>query len=89
MKTLSIVYPTPRTALVPPCLFEDGTSVGDWPGKSGTDRITLLHVLWLRYAKVMTRQEIAEHLDVPVMRIDAYLTEILVALDEIDPEKIT
>lgn len=81
-----IVYSIPQTAWQNVCFAEDTKPLGDWPGKLETDQKTLLHVLWLRYAEVMTRQEIAERLDLSVTLVGEYLAEIQAALDEIDPE---
>ncbi|CTQ67457.1 hypothetical protein [Roseibium alexandrii] len=87
MITQPIIYSVPQTPQPNFGFAEDTKPLGDWPGKPETDRKTLLHVLWLRYAKVMTRQEIAAELNLPLPRVVSCLTEIQAALDEIDPEE--
>ncbi|EEE45755.1 RNA polymerase sigma factor [Roseibium alexandrii] len=88
MTNQPIIYSIPQTSRQHICFAEDTKPLGDWPGKPETDRKTLLHVLWLRYAKVMTREEIAVKLDLPVTNVGTCLTEIQAALDEVDPEDI-
>ncbi|MBO9424717.1 hypothetical protein J7444_08290 [Labrenzia sp. R4_1] len=81
-----IIYSIPQTSQSNVGFAEDTKTFGDWPGKPETDRTTLLHVLWLRYVQVMTRDEIAAELNLPAPTVASCLTEIQAALDKVDPE---